>query len=81
MKRKKNNNSNSKEAYLVVCCSYQSDRRIWVCISHQSNHSIGPYCPLCPSRQGIRVTHSVTIESKQHGHTLRTTPIENCEPI
>ena len=25
----------------VVCCSYQSDRRIWVCISHQSDCGIG----------------------------------------
>ena len=28
---------NSMLACRVVCCSYQSDRRIWVCISHQSD--------------------------------------------
>ena len=29
--------NNSLLACKVVCCSYQSDRRIWVCISHQSD--------------------------------------------
>ena len=29
--------NNSMLACRVVCCSYQSDRRIWVCISHQSD--------------------------------------------
>ena len=29
--------SNFVLACRVVCCSYQSDRRIWVCISHRSD--------------------------------------------
>ena len=29
--------SNFMLACRVVCCSYQSDRRIWVCISHRSD--------------------------------------------
>ena len=29
--------NNSMLACRVVCCSFQSDRRIWVCISHRSD--------------------------------------------
>ena len=32
---------NSMLACRVICCSHQSDRRIWVCISHQSDCRIG----------------------------------------
>ena len=33
----KRNNNNSMLACRVVCCSHQSDRRIWVFISHQKD--------------------------------------------